>query len=162
MEPLYRVLADGNGAIVVTPHLGNWDLGAAAIATCGYPVHAITDPFGPPDVDGMIRASRERLGVGVIPIGPASAREALRALRRNEVLLLACDIDKGGSGVPVQFLGQRVVLPAGPANSLSLRTRRQAHPRLRCDADLTDPTSRGSWSHWPNRSRGTVKRGWPG
>ena len=121
MEPLYRVLADGKGAIVVTPHLGNWDLGAAAIATCGYPVHAITDPFGPPEVDGMIRASRERLGVGVIPIGPASAREALRALRRNEVLLLACDIDKGGSGVPVQFLGQRVVLPAGPA-TLSLRT----------------------------------------
>jgi len=121
MEHLYRVLVDGNGAIVVTPHLGNWDLGAAAIATCGYPVHAITDPFGPPEVDGMIRASRERLGVGVIPIGPASAREALRALRRNEVLLLACDIDKGGSGVPVQFLGQQVVLPAGPA-TLSLRT----------------------------------------
>lgn len=69
----------------------------------------------------MIRASRERLGVGVIPIGPASAREALRALRRNEVLLLACDIDKGGSGVPVRFLGQQVVLPAGPA-ILSLRT----------------------------------------
>ncbi|MFZ0996193.1 MAG: hypothetical protein WAO09_09515 [Candidatus Dormiibacterota bacterium] len=121
MEPLFRVLADGKGAIVVTPHLGNWDLGAAAIATCGYPVHAITDPFGPPDVDSIIRASRERLGVGVIPIGPASAREALRALRRNEVLLLACDIDKGGSGVPVQFLGRQLVLPAGPA-TLSLRT----------------------------------------
>jgi lauroyl/myristoyl acyltransferase len=121
MEPLFRVLADGKGAIVVTPHLGNWDLGAAAIATCGYPVHAITDPFGPPEVDAMIRASRERLGVGVIPIGPASAREALRALRRNEVLLLACDIDKGGAGVPVRFLGQQVVLPAGPA-TLSLRT----------------------------------------
>jgi lauroyl/myristoyl acyltransferase len=121
MEPMFRVLAEGKGAIVVTPHLGNWDLGAAAIATGGYPVHAITDPFGPPDVDSMIRASRERLGVGVIPIGPASARDALRALRRNEVLLLACDIDKGGSGVPVQFLGQQLVLPAGPA-TLSLRT----------------------------------------
>jgi lauroyl/myristoyl acyltransferase len=121
MEPLFRVLAYGKGAIVVTPHLGNWDLGAAAIATCGYPVHAITDPFGPPEVDGMIRASREQLGVGVIPIGPASAREALRALRRNEVLLLACDIDKGGSGVPVHFLGQELTLPAGPA-TLSLRT----------------------------------------
>jgi KDO2-lipid IV(A) lauroyltransferase len=121
MEALFRVLADGKGAIVVTPHLGNWDLGAAAIATCGYPVHAITDPFGPPEVDGMIRATRQRLGVGVIPVGPASAREALRALRRNEVLLLACDIDKGASGVPVQFLGKQLVLPAGPA-TLSLRT----------------------------------------
>lgn len=121
LEPLYRVLADGHGAIVVTPHLGNWDLGAAAIATCGHPVHAVTDPFGPPAVDDLVRASRERLGVGVIPVGPGSAREALRALRRNEVLLLACDIDKGGAGVSVRFLGRRVMLPAGPAN-LSLRT----------------------------------------
>jgi lauroyl/myristoyl acyltransferase len=127
MEPLFRVLAEGKGAIVVTPHLGNWDLGAAAIATCGYPVHAVTDPFGPPEVDSMIRASRERLGVGVIPIGPSSARDALRALRRNEVLLLACDIDKGGSGVPVQFLGQQLVLPAGPA-TLSLRTGARLSP----------------------------------
>lgn len=121
LAPLHRALAAGNGAIVVTPHLGNWDLGAAAIATCGHPVHAVTDPFGPPQVDSMVRASRERLGVGVIPVGPASVKESLRALRRNEVLLLACDIDKGGAGVPVSFLGRDVVLPAGPA-TFSLRT----------------------------------------
>ena len=121
LAPLERALGEGNGAIVVTPHLGNWDLGAAAIATCGSPVHAVTDPFGPPAVDGLVRATRERLGVGVIPVGPASAREALRALRRNEVLLLACDIDHGGAGVAVSFLGRQVVLPSGPA-TLALRT----------------------------------------
>jgi len=121
LAPLQQVLAAGHGAIVVTPHLGNWDLGAAVIATCSRPVHAITDPFGPPAVDSLVRATRERLGVSVIPIGPTSAREALRALRRNEVLLLACDIDKGGPGVPVDFLGRRVVLPAGPA-TLAQRT----------------------------------------
>jgi KDO2-lipid IV(A) lauroyltransferase len=121
LASLHRALEAGRGAIVVTPHLGNWDLGAAAIATCGHPVHAVTDPFGPPEVDTLVRSTRERLGVNVIPVGPASARDALRALRRNEVLLLACDIDKGGAGVPVTFLGRRVVLPAGPA-TLSLRT----------------------------------------
>jgi lauroyl/myristoyl acyltransferase len=121
LEPLHRALAVGKGAIVITPHLGNWDLGAAVIATCGSPVHAVTDPFGPPEVDRQVRATRERLGVGVIPVGPSSAREALRALRRNEVLLLACDIDNGGQGVTVSFLGRRVVLPAGPA-TLALRT----------------------------------------
>ncbi len=121
LEPLHCALGAGKGAIVVTPHLGNWDLGAAAIATCGSPVHAVTDPFGPPEVDDMVRTSRERLGVGVIPIGPASTRDALRALRRNEVLLLACDIDHGGPGIPVSFLGRGVVFPAGPA-TLALRT----------------------------------------
>ncbi|MGH7697969.1 MAG: lysophospholipid acyltransferase family protein [Candidatus Dormibacteria bacterium] len=118
---LQQALDGGHGAIVVTPHLGNWDLGAAMIATCGRPAHAITDSFGPPAVDGQVRAVRQRLGVGVIPTGPSSARQALRALRRNEVLCLACDIDKGGAGVPVRFLGQEVFLPGGPA-LLALRT----------------------------------------
>ncbi len=121
LGPLETALAAGRGAIVVTPHLGNWDLGAAVIATCGHPVHAVTDPFGPPLVDQMVRSARQRLGVGVIPVGPASVRDALRALRHNQVLLLACDIHKGGSGVAVSFLGRQVVLPAGPA-TLSLRT----------------------------------------
>jgi KDO2-lipid IV(A) lauroyltransferase len=59
--------------------------------------------------------------VHVIPTGPSSAREALRALRRGEVLCLAADIDKAGTGVLVSFLGRRVYLPAGPAR-LALRT----------------------------------------
>lgn len=121
LQPLVSALGLKRGAIVVTPHLGNWDLGAAAVATCGTPVHAITDPFGPPLVDRLIRDSRERLGVRVIPMGGDSVKSALRALRRNEILLLACDIDKGGNGVDVSFLGRELKLPAGPA-TLSVRT----------------------------------------
>ena len=121
MEPLRRALAQGRAVIVVTPHLGNWDLGAAITATGGRPVHAVADQFGPPAVDSLVRAARERLGVHVIPTGPSSAREALRALRRGDVLCLVADIGKGGSGVSVNFLGRRVYLPAGPA-TLALRT----------------------------------------
>lgn len=119
--PLRRELAAGRGAIVVTPHFGNWDLGAAMTATCGRQVHAVADQFGPPAVDRIIRAARERVGVRIIPSGPSSAREALRALRHGDVLCLAADIDRSGSGVAVRFLGRTVCLPAGPA-TLSLRT----------------------------------------
>jgi KDO2-lipid IV(A) lauroyltransferase len=121
MTPLRQALALGRPVIVVTPHLGNWDLGAAIIASAGRPVYAVADQFGPPAVDSLVRATRERLGVRVIPTGPASAREALRALRRGDVLCLAADIDKAGRGIPVNFLGRRVCLPAGPA-TLALRT----------------------------------------
>lgn len=120
-EPLRRELAQGRSVIVVTPHFGNWDLGAAVTATCGRPVHAVADQFGPPAVDQLVRSAREKLGVKVIPSGPSSAREALRALRRGEVLCLAADIDKTGSGVGVTFLGRPVFLPAGPA-TLAIRT----------------------------------------
>lgn len=120
-EPLRRELARGRAAIVVTPHFGNWDLGAAVTATCGRPVHAVADQFGPPAVDELVRATRERLGVRIISAGPASAREALRALHRGDVLCLAADIDKSGAGVAVRFLGRSVSFPAGPA-ILALRT----------------------------------------
>ncbi len=120
-EPLRRELALGRSVIVVTPHFGNWDLGAAVTATCGRAVHAVADQFGPPAVDRQVRSARERLGVKVIPSGQSSAREALRALRRGDVLCLAADIDKAGSGVGVTFLGRPVTLPAGPA-TLAIRT----------------------------------------
>ena len=119
--PLRRVLADHRAAIVVTPHFGNWDLGAAMTATAGRPVFAVADAFGPPAVDRRVRATRERVGVTVIPSGPSSGREALRVLRRGDVLCLAADIDHSGSGVGVTFLGRRVTFPAGPA-TLALHT----------------------------------------
>lgn len=143
--PLQRALADHRAAIVVTPHFGNWDLGAAMTATAGRPVFAVADRFGPPAVDRRVRATRERVGVAVIPSGPASGREALRALRRGNVLCLAADFDHQGSGVAVTFLGRRVSFPAGPA-VLALRTASpilpgfvRRGPRGSHEARLLDP-----------------------
>ncbi len=118
---LEKELTGGQPAIVVTPHFGNWDLGAAVTASCGRQVHAVADQFGPPAVDDLVRAAREKVGVRVIPTGPASARQALRALRQGDVLCLAADIDKSGQGVAVKFLGQSVLFPGGPA-TLAIRT----------------------------------------
>jgi lauroyl/myristoyl acyltransferase len=118
---LHRVLADHRAAIVITPHFGNWDLGAAMTATAGRPVFAVADRFGPPAVDRRVRATRRRVGVAVIPSGPSSGRQALRALRRGDVLCLAADIDHSGRGVGVTFFGRSVTFPAGPA-TLALHT----------------------------------------
>jgi KDO2-lipid IV(A) lauroyltransferase len=143
--PLRRVLATHRTAIVVTPHFGNWDLGAAMTAAAGRPVFAVADRFGPPAVDRRVRAMRERVGVTVIPSGPTSGREALRVLRRGDVLCLAADIDHTGSGVAVTFFGRRVTFPAGPA-TLALHTESpiipgfvRRWPRGRHEARLLDP-----------------------
>ena len=143
--PLRRVLGDHRTAIVVTPHFGNWDLGAAMTATAGRPVFAVADRFGPPAVDRRVRAIRERVGVTVIPTGPSSGREALRVLRRGDVLCLAADIDHSGSGVAVSFFGRMVTFPAGPA-TLALHTESpiipgfvRRWPRGKHEARLLDP-----------------------
>src|SRR5205085_7976812 len=43
------------------------------------------------------------------------------ALRANEVACLLCDRDLAGTGIPVEFFGERTTLPGGPA-ALALRT----------------------------------------
>ena len=143
--PLRRVLGDHRTAIVVTPHFGNWDLGAAMTATAGRPVFAVAARFGPPAVDRRVRAIRERVGVSVIPGGLTSGREALRVLRRWDVLCLAADIDHTRSGVAVTFFGRRVTFPPGPA-TLALHTESpiipgfvRRWPRGRHEARLLDP-----------------------
>ncbi|HUY61540.1 MAG TPA: hypothetical protein VMW49_06650 [Candidatus Dormibacteraeota bacterium] len=120
-EHLETALAEGHGAILVSAHFGNWDLGAASAALTGHPVHTLADPFGPPAVDERVRRARERLGVHVLDPGTAGVRAALRVLRRNEILALAADLDPGTGGVLVPFFGRLAVIPAGPA-ALALRT----------------------------------------
>ena len=116
-----EALAAGKGAIVVTAHISNWDILAAASAVYGYPVSAVTDelPLGP--LSQVVVASRARIGMKMIPIGPASLRQIIKALGRNELVALASDLARGDRGVRVNFFNRPAVFPAGPA-AIALKT----------------------------------------
>lgn len=124
-EYLDAALARGRGAIIVSPHFGNWDLAAAMIATRGYPILTIADTFEPPALDRLIRRTRNRLGLGIIPFdarnGGGAMREVARALRRNQVVAFVADRPQRNGGVAVEFFGAPAWLPAGPAR-FALRT----------------------------------------
>lgn len=114
--------AAGRGAIIVTLHFGNWDFAGAIVACRGYPIVAVADRFTPASVDQLVRGTRERLGLGVIPLhGSGGLRELQRALRRNTALALVADRPQQDGGVEVTLFGARAWLPAGPAR-LSLRS----------------------------------------
>ena len=103
----------GNGVIFVTVHFGNWDLGAAALAQQGFPVLAIADTLPDARVDRRVRASREHIGLHLIPVGRAGPG-MLRALRENSVLAILIDIPTPG-GIEVEFFGAPVAVSDGPA-----------------------------------------------
>jgi len=65
-RPLADALADGNGAIIITPHLGNWELGGLGLAERGYRVNVMT--FREPDekMNAMREAERRVRGIGTI------------------------------------------------------------------------------------------------
>ena len=117
---LDAALAKGQGAIAVSLHFGNWDVGAAAAAARGYPVTAVGESFADARLDAMIVDGRERLGVRLVKMERA-ASALVRALRRNELAAILIDRPLEEGGVRVRFFGEEVEVPAGPAR-IALRT----------------------------------------
>jgi len=115
IEHVAAAIANGTGAIVALPHLGNWDLAGAWLARQGYRVTVVAELVEPPELFDWFVETRARLGMRVIPLSPNAGTEVLRALRGNEVVCLLCDRDLTGDGVDVEFFGERTTLPGGPA-----------------------------------------------
>ncbi len=120
-DRLSGILASGKGGIVLTAHLGNWELGAIALSRLGLPMHVVALPHGDPRMNAFFDRQRQRCGVSVVPVGAHATRQCLRILRRGELLGIVGDHEFGPNGVSVSFLGRAVELPRGPA-ILSLRT----------------------------------------
>ena len=114
-EHIRGALDEGRGAIVVTPHFGNWDMAAAAASARGLPVTVVTEHFGDDDLNTRVTAAREHMGVNVVPLSISAGKASLAALRRNEIVALVCDLAKDGRNVKVMVCGQQVMVPAGPA-----------------------------------------------
>lgn len=110
----------GRGVIVVTAHLGNWELGGAVLHALGYPVNAVVLPQRMPRLERLLEAQRRRRGVRVLPLGH-SALSLVRCLQRGELVALLADRDFTRHHQELDFFGHPIRLPAGAA-WLSLRT----------------------------------------
>lgn len=119
-KPMDDALAAGTGAILVSPHLGNWELGGVGLADLGYPVNVLT--FREPDE--RFNSERERMraerGIRFIYVdrddsSPLAIIEAVNALRRNEVLAILGDRDGSSNTVRMNFFGRPTNIPAGAA-----------------------------------------------
>ena len=111
--------ARGPGAVVVTGHLGNWELAGAVLAGLGVRVSAVVKRQGDPRVHR--RLGRLRRGLGVEPVEMREASRRLpEVLRDGGVAALVADQDAGGKGIFVPFLGRPASTFRGPAR-LALR-----------------------------------------
>jgi KDO2-lipid IV(A) lauroyltransferase len=121
IEHLDAAIAAGNGVILVTPHLGGWDFGGAWLGLNGYPITVVVEPIDPPELFDWFSAWRTSIGLTVVPLGPQVGTTVLRVLKAGGTVALLSDRDIGGTGVEVEFFGERTTLPSGPA-TLALRT----------------------------------------
>ena len=109
------------GVILLTAHMGNWEVGAALIRRMGFPVTVLALPHDDPHMDRLFNAQRRRCGVNVVPVGSEGARRGLQSLRDGGLVGLLGDQVFTEDGVAVPFCGSRLLLPRGPA-VLSLRS----------------------------------------
>lgn len=116
-----QVLAENNGAIAITGHIGNWELLAAYMALKGVPVAAIARRVYAPRINRMLVDFRRRAGVQtILRESPSASREMLRVLKSGGVLALLIDQDTRVPSVSVPFFGRLARTPVAAA-ALALR-----------------------------------------
>lgn len=116
-ENLLAARAQGRGVILITAHLGNWELGGMLLALRGIPMTVVTLQEPTSELSRWREEYRQRLGIGTITVGgdPFAFVEMIAALRRNEVVAMLIDRPAAGSGAGVQFFGRETPFSTGPA-----------------------------------------------
>jgi len=118
MTNLLKALDAHRGVILVTAHLGNYELAGSYIAAQGLPISAVTEEI-PGEHTKAINRIRRRFGMGVI--GYSNIPKMIETVREGKILVLLADRDLGGKGIKVKF-GERLRrVPTGPA-ILALRS----------------------------------------
>lgn len=112
-ELLEQAMARGRGVIMLSPHLGSWEITGLYLS-----VHwGITCMYRPPKLvamNEMMLHGRERGGAHLVPTDASGVRVLLRALRQGEMIGILPDQDPGrDSGVFAPFFGH-------PANTMVL------------------------------------------
>jgi KDO2-lipid IV(A) lauroyltransferase len=105
------------GAIVVTAHMGSFEVGLAALKNMEPRVHVVFQRDSQDRFDRIRQVLRDRLGVVEAPVNEGwglwvRLRDALMA---DEVVVIQGDrVMPGQKGERVPFLGHHMMLPTGP------------------------------------------------
>jgi len=114
-EHVEQALALGRGLMVVTGHLGNWELGGSYVAARGIPLEAVARRMENPLFDAYLNETRRRIGMTVIHDADA-VRRVPRAMREHHAVAFL--VDQGAVGLAstwVPFFGRYAKTPRGPA-----------------------------------------------
>jgi len=109
-------LAGGNGAILLTMHLGHWDLGLKLLSGLNRAVHVVMMSEDLPEVSRYADEARRFPGLQVHQTGSSQllAVDLMTALRRGELVAIQADRPAGNAVMDVPFFGAEAPLPTGP------------------------------------------------
>lgn len=121
MDKVNRALQSGRGAIILSAHLGNWELLAAYFGLKGYGGTVIARRVRADRFNRLLHRLRQSKNIDTLYREDAF-KGAVAVLRANRCLGIMPDQDMNAvEGVFVEFLGHPTYTPTGPIN-LALAT----------------------------------------
>lgn len=111
---LERAQAEGKGVVLVTGHIGNWELGGAVLAGMGYKLNAVALQHPSAKINEFFQRHRRQRGMAIIPFGHAVST-LIKALKRKECVALLADRDYSKRTDLAWLFGAPASLPRGPA-----------------------------------------------
>jgi KDO2-lipid IV(A) lauroyltransferase len=120
-DRMFEALSKGKGAIVISPHIGNWDYGAAFFKSNNVAATAVVEHLQSESIYQFFNDLRKNFGAGIIAHDDNPFPKMVSALERNELLILISDRSLDATTIEVDFFNSKVKFPLGAA-FLALRT----------------------------------------
>lgn len=112
LENFNQTLAKGKGAVLITAHIGNWDLAGVYMSRLGYKLIAVVEPIP----KGVSAAMNRYRGLGGMELVPLTDKDTMnQILIQKKVLVLLADRDLTGRGLELTFFDAKRSFPKGPA-----------------------------------------------
>jgi KDO2-lipid IV(A) lauroyltransferase len=110
-----EALRKGKGVLILTGHVGNWELMPLAACMTGYSANILYRPLDYAPLDRFFCEMRARFGLKLIPKDTSLLR-VFRSLKRGEGVAMLLDQNVGlHKGVMVDFFGRRTCTSYGLA-----------------------------------------------
>lgn len=105
-EHLDAALANGNGTLVLVPHLGSWEIAYYYLAK-RYPLTTMFQESKSTTFSDFVYRARQRCGVKLVSTGRGGLRTLLKSLKAGEIISLLPDqVPQRDSGIFAPFFGE--------------------------------------------------------
>jgi len=116
MEIIQAELAKNKGLLMISAHVGNWEVGVQMMACfSGREVVAVAKKLKNRLLDDWINATRTRLGANII-YKKGAMPAMVGVLRRNGIVGIHIDMSRQSDGIDIEFFGRKAT--ATPAAAL--------------------------------------------
>lgn len=115
IENLEDAVNTGKGIILLTSHIGNWEVGGLVVASLGKEINIVYSPDSSILLESQRRLMRTAKGIREIALKPGgfSSIKLLRILSEGRIIALQGDRLLFDSGVTMPFFNKTAIFPKG-------------------------------------------------